>query len=493
MIKVFVNYIDRTAYIPFKSISMSDSLSIKSDSLSFIMEIQQFAIQPPRSSQVVEVRYYFATVAEANDYIQNGVYDSMFDFFHDDEVDLWYSVEFKGIIQTVTRRWVGPPQWLAYECTCCDFTRQFDRHLVNETYPQGQWAGDIVRDIITTYTTGFSDLYVERGFKVPEMIFDFSEPSACIQEVAEYIGYQWYVDFNKNVHFFWREDKNSPLAISRGNIYDIDTEFTYAYNLELTEDTSQLKNKILVKNANFKGVYTNEDFVSAQTKFYKMFYKPYPITDVASTQLSRAQYFTIEIYDDDGAGHLTLDTERPITTILLDEVEGKVGDGTGDYNTVYINFGTGIANCGIRFPDNFPLEAGKVARVRYYKIEAVPILEQDQNSIDSMKNKEGGDSTGIYEYSFDGSSVYTETGEEVTAAVDRVLLRYKNPLWTGTFQSRLRGWQAGQVFRLYSIRWGETSWLPIDEMVWVRDVTKTILKDDMIEYTVSFSSSPFGD
>lgn len=484
MFKIFVNYEDRTSYIPIKSVSMNDSISIKSDTCSFTMEIDQFAVSPPRGNQVVEVRYYFDSWP--SEYCVPGIY-APYDLTYDMDTSSWYALEFKGTIQTVTRRWIGPPRWLAYECTCSDFTRQFDRNLVNEVYPAGQYAGDIVKDIVNNYTIGFDTYNVDIGFKVPEMTFDFSEPSTCIQEIAETIGYQWYIDFNKGVHFFWREDRVSPLAISKGNIYDVDNEVTNAYNLELTEDVSQLKNKILIKNANFKGVWNNEDFVEAQTKFFNMFYKAYPITDKASTQAQRASYIQVEIYNNVG-GVLVLDTTRPITTILIDEIEGKVGDGAGDANTVYMNFGKGL-----RLPDNYPLSDGQVLRVRYNKIEAVPLLEVDQNSIDAMKSREGGDSTGIYEFAFDGSSIYTETGEEVTAAVDRVLLRYKDPLWTGSFQSRLRGWQAGQVFRLQSNRWGETPYLPIDEMVWVRDVTKSILKDDMMEYTVTFSSSPFGD
>ena len=325
------------------------------------------------------------------------------------------------------------------------------------------------------------------------MTFDFSEPSTCIQELAEITGYQWYVDFNKAVHFYWNENVNSPLNVGgtygpATNTLDIDNEIKYAYGLELTEDSSQVKNKILVKNANFQGEFTNEDFVEAQSKFFNFFYDIFPFFSSSSSQSERAASITVEIYDVAEDGTLVLDTSRPITTILLDEVEGKAGDATGDINTVFVNFGKGI-----RLPDNFPLGDGQVMKVYYYKVESIPIIEMDQESIDDMKAREGGNSTGIYEYPYDASAIYTEKGEELTAAVDRVLLRYKSPLWTGTFMSRLRGWKAGQRFILKGNRWGETSGEAVDEIVWVRDVSKTILNYDMIEYVVSFSSSPFGD
>lgn len=497
MFKIYVNYLDRTTYIPIKSISMNDSISVKSDSLSFTMHIEEMQIDPPRAGQLVEVRYYFDTypteyVTAA--YGKQPIYSAQYDLYYDETEVKWYVYEFKGTIQTVTRKWAGQPRWLEYVCNCCDFTRQLDRNLVNEVYPSGWYAGDIVADIISTYTTGFTTRNRYQGFRVPEMTFDFVEPSSCIQQLAEAIGFQWYVDFNKDIHFYWRENAQSPLSTTTSNnVLNIDTEIVNAYNLELTEDMSQLKNQILVKNAKFKGSYTNEDFVKAQDKFYKIFYKVFPF-DSSTTQAERADKFVVKIYDVDGSGNFT-ESSRQITTIKLDEVEGQVGDGSGDNNTIYINFGSGVANCGIRFPDNYPLGTGQVVRVYYYKVEEVPLLEVDQASIDSLKLREGGDSSGIYEYSYDASSIYTEKGEEVTAAVDRVLLRYKDPLWVGQFQSRLRGWKAGQVFTLFGYRWGETrgGGNPINEICWVKDVSKTILKDDMMEYTVSFSSSPFGD
>lgn len=491
MVKTVISNYDVTTYVPFKSINMNDSLTIKSDSLSFNIYIDSLlSIPTPKAGQITQVRYYWDVYPQ--EYIDMGIYETS-EILFDASENKYYSLEFEGGINTVSRKWKGPPDWLEYGCSCSDYTKQLDRNLVNKVYTAGQYAGDIVRDIITNYVSSdFTTYHVEQGYMVPEMTFDFSEPSTCIQELAECIGYQWYVDFNKDIHFYWNEHNLSPLAVGGTwgpglNILYVDSEIKHAYNLELTEDVSQLKNKILVKNANFKGTYTNEDFVEAQNKFYKTFYSIFPAWDQSTTQADRAKQITVEIYYVSG-GTLTLDYSRPITTILLDEIEGKAGDGQGDRNTIYVNF-----NSGFRLPDNYPLQSSQVLRVYYYKIESIPVLEIDQNSINEMKDREGGNSTGVYEYAFDASAIYTEKGEELTVAVDRVLLRYKDPLITGTFQSRLRGWKAGQSFIIFSNRWGTGVDEPISEVVWVKDVSKTVLNYELIEYTVSFSSSPLGD
>lgn len=491
MIKTIIGNTDVTTYVPFKSINMNDSLTIKSDSLSFSLYIDSLlSIPAPKAGQIVQVRYYWDVYPQ--EYVDIGVYETS-EILFDASENKYYTLEFEGGITTVTRKWKGPPNWLEYSCTCSDYTRQFDRNLVNKVYTAGQYAGDIVRDIVANYVSSdFTVNHVDPGYKVPEMTFDFAEPSTCIQELAESIGYQWYVDFYKDVHFYWNENNLSPFAVGGTwgpglNILYVDSEIKYAYNLEITEDISQLKNKILVKNANFKGTYINEDFVEAQSKFFKAFYNIFPGWDSSTTQEDRAKQLVIEIYYSSG-GTLTLDYSRPITTILLDDIEGKAGDGQGDLNTIYVNFGSGF-----RLPDNYPLASGQVMRVYYSKMESIPILEIDQNSIDAMKKREGGTSTGIYEYAFDASTIYTEKGKELTVAVDRVLLRYRDPLITGTFQTRLRGWKAGQALIVYSDRWGFGVGDPISEVVWVKDVSKTVLNHELIEYTISFSSSPLGD
>lgn len=483
MIKILVNDADRTPYVIIESISLNDSITVKSDNLSFELDIEEFSVTPPRCGNYIEFRNYFTSYPSSE--IASKIYDTD-EVLYDDIECLYYIREFYGTIVTVEYKWVSPPKWIKYTVTACDNTRFFDRKLVNNVYEAGLYAGDIVVDIITNYTTGFTYNHVEKGYKVPEQTFDYSEPSACIQAIAEAIGYQWYIDQQNDVHFFWCEQKPSPLQIYTSNILNADTELVYAYNLTLTEDISQVKNRIIIKNANFKSdAQIYDDFTEANRKVFNSSYKLYPFS-IDTTQEERAQYVTVELHSLSGSSYVL---DKIYGTILLDGIEGSAGDGTGDNDTVYVNFD----NKTIRLPDNHALESNHMIRVYFYRTEDVPVLEISQESIEEMKDREGGSSSGIYEFSFDGSSIFTENGEELTAAVDRVLLRYKDPLISGTFQSRLRGWKAGQSFVLNSNYFGSSRSDPIYELVFVKEVTKTIQKHDIIEYTVTFSSSPFGD
>ena len=167
MIKTILNGVDVTLFVPFKTISMSDSLTIKSDSLSFTMYIKEFETPPPRSSQTVQVRYYFDTSDYPTDFLSAGVYDTA-EILFDAAENKYYTVEFEGLITTVTRKWIAPPLWLSYECVCADYTRQFDRNLVNEVYPAGWYSGDIVIDIVNNYVSSdYNVFHVDRGVKVP--------------------------------------------------------------------------------------------------------------------------------------------------------------------------------------------------------------------------------------------------------------------------------------------------------------------------------------
>jgi hypothetical protein len=98
---------------------------------------------------------------------------------------------------------------------------------------------------------------------------------------------------------------------------------------------------------------------------------------------------------------------------------------------------------------------------------------------------------GIYEYAFDASAIYTEKGEELTAAAHRLLLRYAPEMKTGSFKSRRRGWKAGQYFNIYSTRFGNPR-VVLDEVMFVTSVDKKVLRYDLIEYTINFSSIPLG-
>ena len=67
---------------------------------------------------------------------------------------------------------------------------------------------DIAVDIITTFCAGkgFTTNHVQTGnFLIPSIKFNYQQPSKALQSLANLVGWDWFIDPNKDLHFFlWR-------------------------------------------------------------------------------------------------------------------------------------------------------------------------------------------------------------------------------------------------------------------------------------------------
>ena len=106
--------------------------------------------------------------------------------------------------------------------TVSDWGYLFDGVLVKKNY-SGVDPHDIVVDIVTNFCggKGFTTNHVQYGnFTVPTIQFNYQQPTKCLQSLANLIGWDWYIDANKDVHFFLGDVDNAvgdggpaPIAI----------------------------------------------------------------------------------------------------------------------------------------------------------------------------------------------------------------------------------------------------------------------------------------
>lgn len=127
-----------------------------------------------------------------------------------------------------------------YDCKARDYTYQLDRRLVVEDY-ENYTADEIVRDIITKYCAGFTSTHVYTGAPLVEKKqFPYMKPSDCFKWLVNYVGWDWYVDSNKDVWFFNPNALEFPAPIS------IDATTETVRNISYTVDIEGLTNRVYV-------------------------------------------------------------------------------------------------------------------------------------------------------------------------------------------------------------------------------------------------------
>ena len=123
---------------------------------------------------------------------------------------------------------------------CVDYVWLLDRNLVHKTYTS-QTDKAIIQDIIATYCPGFgiTTTNVVQGVTVDKISFNYFQPSQCFKKIAELTGRNWYIDYNKDVHYFPLVTNTTPFNITSSN--------AQYRNLKITKDSSQLKNRVYVR------------------------------------------------------------------------------------------------------------------------------------------------------------------------------------------------------------------------------------------------------
>src|SRR2546425_266818 len=125
-ISVTINGTDRTSQCHFETLSVVSSIASKADTADIVITTTG-NWHPQAGNQIV---------------IANGS-----------------STEFGGVAMEVVEKQVNPSQF-RYEVTCRDYVFLLDRTLIVNTYVS-QPASTIVKDLITSFTSGFTSSGVQ--------------------------------------------------------------------------------------------------------------------------------------------------------------------------------------------------------------------------------------------------------------------------------------------------------------------------------------------
>ena len=140
-------------------------------------------------------------------------------------------------------------------CRAKDYSFDFDRELVANVY-ENTTVQAAIEDIVDNYTTGFTYNNVVAAGSIDYLAFKYEYPSKCLQQLAELIGYDWYIDENKDVHFFAKESVTAPFDLDdTGGKYYFDT-------LKVKHDVKNLRNTIIVRGGTYLGNSVTEEIVA---------------------------------------------------------------------------------------------------------------------------------------------------------------------------------------------------------------------------------------
>lgn len=326
--------------------------------------------------------------------------------------------------------------------TASDWGYKLDRMLVYKTY-QNMDPADIVKDIIQNFTTdGFTTNNVQQGnFLVASIKFNYEQPSKALEALAKQIGWDWYIDPNKDVHFFFADTADGSTEVNPApfDIEDGTGNIQFA-TLDVDVSIANLKNSI---------------YVLGGTMFRAV--DPGTTVDIYTTVAGQTVYPLSFPYD-------TTTTSGGGATIkvTIDGVTQSVGiygqDQPGSFNCLYSAGASGGAQGG---PPCIILSgdpgAGHVLKV--YGNVVLPIVANvtSPNSITAY---------GLQEDVVSDKQIKSVL--EAQARAEAELIQFDHPVYDVKFNTLTPGLMIGQTIKLNSTKLGITN-----KLLLIRSITVT--------------------
>lgn len=158
---------------------------------------------------------------------------------------------FEGKIISVMSRAEGAN--IIYQCECADHSFEFDRAIVLERF-RNITAQEIIQFIRDKYAQSFTINNVNANVLIGSITFDRISPSQCLTRLANILNYYWYIDNDKDIHFFAKNTEQAPFELEDDNdtfIFD---------SLQIRSDISQIRNRVLVRGGEIEGDERTEIF-----------------------------------------------------------------------------------------------------------------------------------------------------------------------------------------------------------------------------------------
>jgi len=322
---------------------------------------------------------------------------------------------------------------LEYAVTCNDYSQFLKRQLVTERYESTD-VGTIIDALVADYTDdGFTTTNVQGAQAIESVSFNRLSVADCLQKLADAISYVWYVDYDKDIHFFPRNTETGP-AIT-------DTSGNYIYeSLTISQDLTQVRNTITVQGGESTSATTRtEQFNGDGTKAHFVLANKYA-SEPTVTVGGVAQTVGIDFLDDDASF-----------------------DCLWNFNEKYIRFTSG----------NIPASGTNNIEVTGLYLYPIVVQVPAPASISAY---------GEYGFAITDKSIKSQ--DEAIARALAELTSYQNALYEGSFRSYDDGFRSGQVINISSAQRAKN----IDVLIQSVRATMRDPNGATLEYDVRFAT-----
>lgn len=275
----------------------------------------------------------------------------------------------------------------------------------------------------------------------------YKKPTVFVDNIAKLQNYFWFIDYERNLHFFKNDATPAPFSLT-------DSSQNFA-DLNITADISTLKNRQTVRGgiAIDSSLYTQDEVTDGKLESWRLDYPPKNLQIWVDTTGTGASYVQKTV-----------------------GVENLTDPASVDY---LFNFSEKI----VRRASDSVLPNGTLFRRIYNPYKPIRVRVQDAVSIAMMKALIGGD--GIYDGAVINDTTILDWNEARVRAQAEVTA-YSNPILSATFKTEQDGLKAGQVIHITD------SSRSIDNDFLIQKISKQSRNDERWTYSVDCGSTAFG-
>jgi hypothetical protein len=337
-----------------------------------------------------------------------------------------------------------------------DYTFDLKKYLVAETY-DSDTLYDIVSDIIADYTDASDGITIdatqlsasEPGPTIDRIVLNRVYPNEAFTTVCELVGFDWYIDYNKVLHFFTR---NSKYALAPYHLTD-GGEWWSELVIE-PDDLSEVRNRIYVEGGSY---------LSAE---YQQTVKPEAGENAINLNY---QPFTADY----GENIIGITVNAAAKTHGIDGVDA---DGVYDF---LVSSGSKTVKCDAYNSGAFAGTETVVITYRY-KVPVISVVDgvDSQNRLKAL-----GLGDGVIEYKINDPEI--DSLQWADARGYQEIEQYGNPAVHGRIVTVYAGFRSGQVIGVSLTDRGYTT----TEYYIIRSVVMSGLAgNEMFQYDIEFST-----
>jgi hypothetical protein len=393
---ITINAVDKTNCIENKSIQITDESNDKPSSLTCKFFDQSGAGDPELDDEIIVTK---------------------------DGVRL-----FAGKIVKAEYNRLGASE-VIFNLTATDYTRDLDRNLVVEAY-ENMTDKAIIEHIVANYCqgTGISTDNVIAGVTINKIVFNYVQPSQCFRKLCELTGRSWYLDYDKDVHYF-------PLTTAVAP-FNIDSTTGDYSGLKIKKDNTNVRNRVYVRGSTYlSDAVTISQVADGEQTVFLLPHKPHN--------------FSMK-----GGG-----VTKSVGILNIDDPAGY--DYMLNYQEKYVESANGT-----------PPAATTVMEFTFQYDIPILVAVEDKDSIEDI---------GQFEFAIFDTNI--QNLDDARSRAQAELTDYANAIIDGSFVTLTDGFRAGQYIHIDLADYG------IDEDYLIQRVNAKSLGGGQYSYTVSIANT----